>query len=661
MRYRILLLCASLLALCATASAEKPNVESPYGVCAHLGGGMEFDAMPANLAAMRAAGIRWARADFSWNAVEWKKGDWHFNHLDRVLDEADKAGITILPILDYNVSWANPAFQHLDDWSEYVRQLVTRYKDRIRYWEVWNEENIPNFWKEPNAKDYVTLLKRTYEIIKEIDPELKVVFGGLAGVPHDYYENVLKEGGGKYFDIVNIHPYRGGIVTVSLCERFLDDIKKFRDLTIKYTGEDRPVWITEMGWATPPAFGTTNRQVIEAGLKQLYPNGLPGAMPHGQKDEVMPPKKSGSKIPTSTQEPTLSVKFAALYDPRYDISSQQPPVILESTIPNGVEVDFVSLDQLKTLSPKTHPCLLLPSGEHFPTPYFDNLVEYVRSGGTLILVGGVPLYYVSQWDSQGFLTHSGHASDSYRHTLRIGWEAWWTKKNVPEHARLVPAKEYEEILKQAVKEEGSRFLNDSLLKPGDAFIPLINAASENYSAPVAAVIKFDSDFKGALIVSTIMNGGSTNVCSEPNQGVFLAQAYLLAYVGGVDRYFWYEFQAVEQDDVDREHHFGMVHRDLSPKTGYLAMKTLTKMRPDGSVQNPGWLKDDFCQVSWKRPDGKTVTAVWLPGSEGERTVTLNSPVESACDCFGKPVSVPAPEGTAYKLKLSPKVLYLVTP
>ena len=105
MRYRILLLCVSLLTLCALASAEKPNVESPYGVCAHLGGGMEFDAMPKNLAAMRAAGIRWARADFSWNGVEWKKGDWHFNHLDRVLDEADKAGITILPILDYSISW----------------------------------------------------------------------------------------------------------------------------------------------------------------------------------------------------------------------------------------------------------------------------------------------------------------------------------------------------------------------------------------------------------------------------------------------------------------------------------------------------------------------------------------------------------------------------
>ena len=630
MRYRIILLCISLLTLCATASAEKPNVESPYGVCAHLGGGQEFDAMPANLVAMRAAGIRWARADFSWGGVEWRKGDWHFDHLDRVLDEADKAGITILPILDYNVSWANPAFQHLDEWSEYVRRLVTRYKNRIRYWEVWNEENIPNFWKEPNAKDYVTLLKRTYEIIKEIDPELKVVFGGLAGVPHDYYENVLKEGGGKYFDIVNIHPYRGGIVTVRLCNLFLDDIKKFRDLTIQYTGEDRPIWITEMGWATTPAFGTTNRQVIAAGLKQLYPKGLPG-------------------------------KFAALYDVKYDVSSQFPPVILEANFPDGVDVDFVTLEQLKTLSPKTHPCLFLPPSEHFPTPYFDNLVEYVRSGGTLILVGGVPLYYNCQWDSNGILSHSGFASDSYRHTLRIGWEAYWTKKNVPEHARLAPAPGLDDSLKQAAKDEGSRFLNGDLLKPGDKLIPLIVASSSDYHAPVAEVIKFDSDFKGALIVSTIMNGGSTNVSSEPNQGVFLAQAYLLAFAGGIDRYFWYEFQAVEQDDVDKEHHFGMVHRDLSPKSGYLALKTLTKMRPDGSVQNPGWLKDDFCQVSWKRPDGKTVTAVWLPGSEGERTVTLSARVESACDYLGKTVTVPAPEGTTYKLKLSTKVLYLVTP
>ncbi|MBR6435258.1 MAG: hypothetical protein IKS45_01995, partial [Thermoguttaceae bacterium] len=252
-------------------------------------------------------------------------------------------------------------------------------------------------------------------------------------------------------------------------------------------------------------------------------------------------------------------------------------------------------------------------------------------------------------------------SDSYRHTLRIGWEAYWTKKNVPEHTRLAPAPGLDDLLKQAAKDEGSRFLNADLLKPGDKLTPLIVASSPDYNAPVAEVIKFDSDFKGALIVSTIMNGGSTNVSSELNQGVFLAQAYLLAFAGGIDRYFWYEFQAVEQDDVDKEHHFGMVHRDLSPKSGYLALKTLTKMRPDGSVQNPGWLKDDFCQVSWKRPDGKTVTAVWLPGSEGERTVTLPARVESACDYLGKPVSVPTPDGTTYKLKLSTKVLYLVTP
>ena len=343
MRYRVVLFCISLLTICAVASGQ-PAVDSPYGVCGHLGGGMEFDAMPENLSAMRAAGIRWVRADFSWSGVEWEKGNWRFEHLDRVLDETQKAGLTVLPILDYDVSWAYPAYQHLDEWSEYVRKLVTRYKDRIRYWEVWNEENIVNFWKNPDPKAYTALLKRTYEVIKEIDPDLKVVFGGLAGVPHDFYENVLKEDGGKYFDVVNIHPYRGGIVTTRLCELFLNDIKKFQDLTIKYTGDDKPIWITEMGWATPPAFGTTNRLVIEAGLKQLYPNGLPG-------------------------------KFAALYDPKYDVSSQQPPIVMESTIPNGADIDFVMLGQIKTLSPKTHPCLLLPPGEHCPTPIFDDLVE----------------------------------------------------------------------------------------------------------------------------------------------------------------------------------------------------------------------------------------------------------------------------------------------
>ncbi|MCF0233928.1 MAG: beta-galactosidase, partial [Thermoguttaceae bacterium] len=116
------------------ASDEALVGACPYGVCAHLGGGEEYDQMPRNLEMMRKAGISWVRADFTWHGVEREKGEWSFEHLDRVVEETNQRGIQVLPILDYGVPWATPAFKYLDEWKEYVRRIVERFKDRIRFW-----------------------------------------------------------------------------------------------------------------------------------------------------------------------------------------------------------------------------------------------------------------------------------------------------------------------------------------------------------------------------------------------------------------------------------------------------------------------------------------------------------------------------------------------
>ncbi len=137
---------------------------------------------------MRAAGIRWARTDFDWTTVQHQAGGpWDYTMFDETLRKAEAAGITILPILAYDVAWARPAYQHLDLWREYVRNMVSRYKGRLTYWEVWNEPDLEQFWKEkPDPANYTTLLKAAYEEIKAIDPEAKVLLGGLSGIPFEF-------------------------------------------------------------------------------------------------------------------------------------------------------------------------------------------------------------------------------------------------------------------------------------------------------------------------------------------------------------------------------------------------------------------------------------------------------------------------------------------
>ena len=74
-----------------------------YGVCTHVSRkGVDFEQMDALFRAMKGAGIRWARTDFDWWAVEPGRGRWDFSHLDLLRDKARQEGIRILPILGYS-------------------------------------------------------------------------------------------------------------------------------------------------------------------------------------------------------------------------------------------------------------------------------------------------------------------------------------------------------------------------------------------------------------------------------------------------------------------------------------------------------------------------------------------------------------------------------
>ena len=629
------------LPLAAQEQQPAPS-DSPYGVCAHIAG--KDPLMPQKLAEMKKLGIRSARADFTWSGIEHPQGTWHFENTDRLLDEAEKNGITILPILDYGTAWATPAYRHLDAWTEYVRQVVSRYKDRIRVWEVWNEPNLKGFWsEEPNGANYATLLKAAYETIKSIDPELKVLYAGLAGVPLPFFEDSLKAGAGDYFDIMNIHPYRGGLSTLASTQDLIDAVESCRTMMRKYNVPVKPIWITEMGWASLPNYRERDRLFLSKALDTVYPDGT-------------------------------DKEIYILNDKRYPASSR---FSLASLIPERFKTRAVTLDDLKNLSPDDCAALFLPPGEAFPATPFPSLVEYVKNGGTLILIGGVPLYYAVT-ESDGKWTRASNAApDSFRAALRIGWRAWWIDKSAPEKAPIKPTdrffggasdSEREEILKMYQDVTAGRYLTDSRLKPGDQMISLFDAQSGDFSSSAAALYRFNSDFHGNLIVSTISTSVEwTNISTLEDQAVFLPQAILTSFAAGIEKYFWYEFQAMEHDLFDKESHFGIVHADLTPKPAAEAYRTLIDARPDGSKTLGGWRQGDFAVVGWDLPnDGKNGSdgkkrrgwALWSPDAERIASLRIEGKVERAFDYLGRPVDL-TEETRQWTLR--PEILYIVGP
>lgn len=608
--------------------------DSYYGVCAHIGCGDPLT--NEKLAVCAAAHIRWVRADFTWSFAERPQGTWHFEAFDALLEKAQKYGIEILPILVYNAEWATPAHEHLDEWTNYVRTLVTRYQDRLRCWEVWNEPNLKQFWHvNPDGAAYKTLLEASYKTIKGIDPGLTVVYGGLAGVPMEFLTQSLDAGAAEFFDVMNIHPYRGGFTSVQADNTLARDIQAVSDLIKNYTDVPKPIWITEMGWSTLPGYGQGEPVLIAESLAQIF-----------------------------ADRDTVSV--AMLDDARYPGNIPRNLDLWGAELPKNCRLSTVTLDDLKGISPKRFDALMMQSGETFPTPWFDDLIAYVKNGGTIIFSGGVPLYYEIESVGDGWENKTAAAPEEYRRRMRIGWKAWWQDASVPEITSVVCAdallegksdakrKELSEMFKRI---QAGRFFTDEFLTENDTMIPMLNGAKDDFSAPCAVIYRFNSDWTGNLVVSSVGLSWTGNVSTDEDQGVFLAQAMLVARAAGVEKYFWYELQATEHDPTDRESFFGIVHADLSPKPGYIAYQALTQAAPDGS--------SDFCRtsaekietVTWRRPDNKHAAALWSPSGKVQVQLKFSESPTEAFDLSGNPIQIPA-TGT---VELSPNILYIIGP
>lgn len=594
---------------------------SPYGICAHVSRHGDHELAEREFGLMRQAGIGWARTDFDWTTVQPRQDVWDFSMIDATVDKAEQAGIEILPILAYDVAWATPAYKHLDAWLEYVRRTVGRYKDRLRAWEVWNEPDLEQFWKEtPDPASYTILLKATYEEIKKIDPELTVVLGGLSGIPYEYIEGIYKAQGAAYFDVMALHPYRYPETPES--RSLADDLTRLRELMGRYGDVDKPVWITEIGWPTHLGQSKTLEDIVRSGLKAVNPD-----------------KKQWT--------------LAVLDDPAYAVQWNLADSQFEAMLPGTGKVVRIGLKQLHELSPEKYDALIWPPEEGFAVEYFDAIETFVREGGTLIFTQGVPLYYTAKQDAGGRWIRTDAGQD-YRKRLRIGWEAWWTKAGIPKKVEKLNAAGFN--VPKTLSAE--RFLTDAQLKPGDRFIPLLQAAEGDYRGAAAAVFDLDSNLQGAVIVSTLF--WDFRGIPEDRQAAILPRTYLIALQSGVEKVFWYNLRARENDPYYNEDHFGIVHSDLKPKPAYRALDVLSDSRPAGSVALGGqWQNGMLYYPGWKHPDGKTAFALWTTGPAKTFTLEIEGGIVKAMDHLGKPVNIQMQNTIEIPLSAAP--VYIIGP
>lgn len=579
--------------------AQADRLSEPYGICAHISRSGERPHIDKTLSAAKDAGISWIRTDLDWDGMEFQKGKWKFSHIDSMLEKARAANVKILPILAYTVPWASPAYKHLDEWGNYVKTVAARYKDDFDFWEVYNEPNVKIFWKEdsPRGADYAKLLERSWREIKSADPSSKVLYSGTAGVPLHFIEDSLKAGAGKYFDIMNIHPYNWG--GGGRPEAIAGEVEKLRKLMDRYGIGDKPIWITEVGWPTS-AVASVEEPVIAA-LKRI---GI-----------------DSSKIVVSVVSDTKA---------GYDGVKNLDYVGLDKI---SKSVRTVGLSQIKSLDVKKFPVLIPSLNESFPEKYMGDLADYVGRGGTIIFpTNGLPLFYALSLEGGARKT----VGDLYLRKMGVAWETWWTKKGVPEKEQYQkPAPGFESDFKFEMIRPASRFLTAAALKNGDEFIPLIEAGTKDYKGAVAGIYKFKN--AGNIIVFTNANP----VITENAQAQNLAVAYIVALSSGVDKMFWYNLRAGEWKTSDPEANFGIVHKDMSPKPAYKAMQVLSSVLPEGSSRPKISKFGGVYVAEWTKPDSVKVSAIWAP-FKTKMNLLFDGNVKSVVDFMGKsyPASIP---------------------
>jgi parallel beta-helix repeat protein len=105
--------------------------------------------------------------------------------------------------------------EDISHYLEYVRFIVTQFKGRVQYYELWNEPDagFPLQYIEP--ADYINLAKQAIPLIKQIDPQAKVVVGCTSGSANpqaqDYLFKILNSDLMPIADAVSWHPLYGNI------------------------------------------------------------------------------------------------------------------------------------------------------------------------------------------------------------------------------------------------------------------------------------------------------------------------------------------------------------------------------------------------------------------------------------------------------------------
>ena len=239
----------------------------------------------------------------TWKDINTMPDMWNWSRLDYIVDLAEKTGVTDIcyvlgmtppwaaknPNADHYAPWIGPgsnsAPKSLEVWDKYVWNVATRYRGRIKYYQVWNEPQLKEFWHDISDLDFLaTMTKRAQKLIARIDPQAKIVAAPI--LPRPSSGGIRR--GSRYLielkklnwpvDIFSCHVYpeprMGPARWKYLLERVVEALSAL-------DAPEAPLWVTETNYnllngefksrrKIQRYIRTTNKAASKAGVSRIY-------------------------------------------------------------------------------------------------------------------------------------------------------------------------------------------------------------------------------------------------------------------------------------------------------------------------------------------------------------------------------------------------------
>ncbi len=209
-----------------------------------------------HMRAAHEAGAQYLRCSFTWNAIEKAPGQYDWAFWDRLVEAAARNRIELIPYVAYTPKWAASVKEEFwtqapvdpQLYAQFVYRAASRYRRRIRAWEIWNEPDNREYWRS-SPEEFARLVEMAAKAIRRADPSAVLVLGGMSLGPSEFFQTLMRQYHvDRWVDVIAMHGYPESWGPLRAEQQYRGWISQMAQ-AIRDGGMGVDFWANEMGYA----------------------------------------------------------------------------------------------------------------------------------------------------------------------------------------------------------------------------------------------------------------------------------------------------------------------------------------------------------------------------------------------------------------------------